>query len=259
MSLNIKKLQPYIPVILKFTHCTPSQFSAQGSPPFGIHPGSTGDPRDAYKLFMATTEKQITNPLKESFWNFICTKIATKANFKTTCCGRKVPRYPNNLYYLDQHYKQIQAQREFIHRQSRIETVQCLCKWFHSCCTWFRERNFRTLNFNVNSSPIFFRHENIKQSTVTYILEYITSILYKHKYKWSNYHHEDPSSHSKPKPRETIQAQTISRNLHSPLLAIAFPNLDYVLITSFSFSILSKNLQKMKLFISSPNIWNTDN
>lgn len=42
--------------MLALTHSTPCQPSAHGSPPVGTHPGRGGEPRAAYKLFIATTE-----------------------------------------------------------------------------------------------------------------------------------------------------------------------------------------------------------
>lgn len=45
----------FIEVILVPVHVMPCQSSPQGSPPFGIHPGSFGDPSETYSPFMAET------------------------------------------------------------------------------------------------------------------------------------------------------------------------------------------------------------
>lgn len=44
--------------MFELSHVTPCQASKHGSPPLGIHPGSTGLPIEAYKVFIAATEKK---------------------------------------------------------------------------------------------------------------------------------------------------------------------------------------------------------
>lgn len=44
--------------MLALTHSTPCQPSAQGSPAAPTHPGRDGEPRAAYKIFIATTETE---------------------------------------------------------------------------------------------------------------------------------------------------------------------------------------------------------
>lgn len=46
---------PYIDVMSETSHPTPCHLSPQGSPPEATHPGSTGFPREAYKLLIAAT------------------------------------------------------------------------------------------------------------------------------------------------------------------------------------------------------------
>lgn len=45
----------FIEVILVPVHVIPCQSSPQGSPPFGTHPGSFGDPSETYSPFIAAT------------------------------------------------------------------------------------------------------------------------------------------------------------------------------------------------------------